>query len=114
MSFTICAFNHAEWQRHGLADFGYFADKITEINVGEDSFSGYGEWFYVPDEPLPNGDRVIYFGSWGNDNSPGASLYTHATVFDGTDPDEVADFAVRVRELVAQPEFDDQPDDNDD
>jgi hypothetical protein len=86
MSFTICAFNHENWTGHGLADFADFANKITEINVGEDSFSGYGEWFYVPDEPLPNGDFVIYYGSWGNDNSPGASMYTHATIFDGNDP----------------------------
>lgn len=114
MSFTISAFNHAEWQRHGLADFAKFGDRITEINVGEDSFSGYGEWFYVPDEPLPNGDRVIYFGSWGNDNSPGASMYTHATLFDVSDSDELANFAQRVRELESQPEFDEQPDDGND
>ncbi len=114
MSFTICAFNHAEWQRHGLADFGDFAERINEINVGEDAFSGHGEWWYAPDEPLPSGHRVIYFGSWGNDNSPGASMYTHATLFDVSNPDELADFALRVRELEAQPEFDDQPDDSGD
>jgi hypothetical protein len=114
MSFTVNAFNHTEWQRLGLADFADFAESITEINVGEDSFSGYGEWFYVPDEPLPTGERVIYYGSWGNDNSPGASMYTHATLFDGNDPDEMADFALRVRELEAQPEFDEQPEDDED
>lgn len=113
MSFTISAFNHAEWQRHGLDDFSDFAECINEINVGEDAFSGYGEWFYVPDEPLPSGDRVIYYGSWGNDNSPGASLYTHATLFDVTSEEGLADFAERVRDLEAQPEHDDQfePDD---
>lgn len=114
MSFTVNAFNHAEWQRLGLADFAEFADRINEINVGEDAFSGYGEWWYAPDEPLPNGDRVIYYGSWGNDNSPGASQYTHASIFNGSDDDEMADFALRVRDLESQPEFDDQPDDSDD
>lgn len=114
MSFTICAFNHAECHRHGLADFGDFAEKITECNVGEDAFSGYGEWWYAPDEPLPTGERVIYFGSWGNDNSPGASMYTHATIFDGHDSDDMASFALRVRELESQPEFDEQPDDSGD
>lgn len=110
MSFKISAFNHDEWKRLGLADF---ADRITERNVGEDAFSGYGEWFYVPDEPLPNGDRVVYFGSWGNDHSPGASSYTHAEVFDGNDPDEMAEFTLRVQEWESKPEHDDQfePDD---
>lgn len=108
MSFTINAFNHTEWERLGLADFGDFADQISECNVGEDSFSGYGEWFFVPDEPLPNGDRVIYFGSWGNDNSPGASMYTNAEIFDGSDPDELAEFTLRVKEWESKPEDDDQ------
>jgi hypothetical protein len=109
MSFTLNAFNHTEWKRLGLADFGDFADQISECNVGEDSFSGYGEWFFVPDEPLPNGDRVIYFGSWGNDNSPGASMYTNAEIFDGSDPDELAEFTLRVQEWEAKSEYEDQP-----
>ena len=70
MAFTICAFNHDEWARYKLADYGDFADMTSECNVGEDAFSGYGEWYYIPDDPLPDNDRVIYFGSWGNDNSP--------------------------------------------
>lgn len=109
MSFTINAFNDKEWTRLGLADFGDFADQINECNVGEDSFSGYGEFFFVPDEPLPNGDRVIYFGSWGNDNSPGASMYTHAEIFDVSDPDQLAEFTLRVQEWEVKPEYDDQP-----
>jgi len=113
MNFTINAFNHAEWQRHGLADFGDFADQITECNVGEDSFSGYGEWFFVPEDPLPSGERVIYYGSWGNDNSPGASLYTFAELFDVTDPDELAEFTLRVEFMEGQPEYDEQFNDTD-
>jgi hypothetical protein len=104
MPFSICAFHHAEWKRHGLADFGDFADQIGEVNVGEDAFSGFGEWFFVPEEPMPNGDRVIYFGSWGNDNSPGASSYTHAEIFDGDDPVELAEFSERVKHWESQPE----------
>lgn len=53
MSFSINAFNHAEWDRLGLADFSDFADQITECNVGEDAFSGFGEWFFIPEQPLP-------------------------------------------------------------
>ena len=109
MAYSINAFHHDEWQRLGLVDFGDFADRLTECNVGEDSFSGYGEWFYIPDEPLPTGERVIYWGSWGNDNSPGASLYTRAEIFDVSDPGELAEFTSRVKHWKTQPEFDEQP-----
>lgn len=105
MSFTICAFNHRDWTRHGLADYGDFADQTTECNQGEDAFSGYGEWFYVPDEPLPNNDAVIYFGTWDNDNSPGASSYTNAEIFDMNDPKDSAEYAKRVQEWESQPEW---------
>ena len=110
MPFTISAFNHAEWNRHGLADFSEFADQIAECNMGEDAFSGFGEWFFVPNEPLPNGDRVIYFGSWGNDNSPGASMYTNAEIFDALDPDQLIEFSKRVDHWENQPEFADDDD----
>lgn len=105
MSFTINAFDQDEWKRHGLADFSDFADQISERNMGEDSFSGFGEWFFAPDEPQPNGDRVIYFGSWGNDNSPGASTYINAEIFDGLDPDQLIEFSKRVEHWEEQPEF---------
>jgi hypothetical protein len=105
MSFTICAFNHREWKRCKLADYGDFADQTTECNQGEDAFSGYGEWFHIPDDPLPGNDRVIYFGTWGNDNSPGASSYTHAEIFDMDDSDDAAKYAKRVQEWESQPEW---------
>ena len=90
---------------YGLADYGDFADMVTECNQGEDAFSGYGEWFYIPDDPLPNNDRVIYFGTWGNDHSPGASSYTNAEIFDMDDPEDAAEYAKRVKEWEAQPEW---------
>lgn len=105
MSYTINAFSHKEWELAGLADYADFSDCITECNMGEDAFSGYGEWYYIPDEPLPTGERVIYFGSWGNDNSPGASMYTSAELFDGTDPDDMVEFCRRAGELQSQPEY---------
>ena len=110
MSFTISAFNHDEWNRCSLADFSDFADQIAEVNVSEDAFSGFGDWFFVPNEPLPNGDRVIYFGSWGNDNSPGASMYTHAEIFDALDPDQLIEFSKRVDHWENQPEFAEEDD----
>ncbi len=105
MSFTINAFDHHEWHRLGLADFGDFGDQITECNMGEDAFSGYGEWFFVPDEPLPTGERVVYFGSWGNDNSAGASSYSYAELFDMADERDAAAFAKCVKKWESQPEF---------
>lgn len=111
MPFTLSAFDHAEWERHGLADFGDFADMIAECNMGEDSFSGFGEWHFVPGKPLPNGDKVIYFGTWGNDNSPGASLYTNAEIFDGDNPADLAEFTERVKHWESQPEYVEADDD---
>lgn len=109
MSITVHAFNHREWVKRGLASFGHFADRITHRNVGkEDDGSSYGEWFYASDEPLPNGDRVIYFGSWGSNHSPGAPTHTHAQIFAASDPDELAEFTLRVQHWQSQPEFDDQ------
>ncbi len=105
MSDTICAFHNEGWRRHGLQDFGDFADLITECNVGEDSFSGFGDWFFIPADPLPSGNRVIYFGSWGNDNSPGASMYTQAEIFDMKDTKDAARYAKRVTKWESQPEF---------
>lgn len=105
MSATICAFDHQGWERRGLACFADFADEISEVNAGEDAFSGFGEWFFVADESLASGERVIYFGSWGNDHCPGASMYTHAEIFDMADPQEAAKFAQRVSEWEALPEW---------
>ena len=113
MAFTICAFDHREWKRHGLADYGDFADQISECNVGEDAFSGYGEWFCIPDDPLPNNDRVIYFGTWGNDNSPGASSYTHAEIFNMDDSADAAEYEKRVQEWESQPEWEEVEEDAD-
>jgi hypothetical protein len=103
MAFTITAFNHKEWARYGLQEFGDFADQVGECNMGEDAFSGYGEWFYIPDEPLANNDRVIYFGTWGNDNSPGASSCTYAEIFDMDC--EAAEYQKRIKHWESQPEL---------
>ena len=108
MAFTVNASNHQEWKYLGLADYGDFADMVSECNVGEDAFSGHGEWFYIPEEPLPKNDRVIYFGSWGNENSPGASSYTYAEIFDTDDPEDTAEYAKRVQEWEEQPEWDEE------
>lgn len=114
MSFTVKASDHAEWEKNSLEDFGDFSDKIEYVNQGEDAFSGYGEWYYVPDEPLAPmkdvgeynaNERVIYFGSYGNDNSPGASHYTNAEIFDMDDEDDSAEYEKRKAEWAAQDEY---------
>jgi len=45
MSLNVTAFNHVDWDRFGLANYEDFADRISECNVGEDTFSGSREWF---------------------------------------------------------------------
>lgn len=105
MSFVLTAFNHTEWSRYGLADFGDFADQIVERNMGEDTFSGYGQWFFIPNDPLPNNNRVIYSGSWGNDNSPGASSYTHAEIFNMDDTEDASEYGKRVKQWESSPEW---------
>ncbi|NLS97503.1 MAG: hypothetical protein GXX96_35635 [Planctomycetaceae bacterium] len=104
MSLNVTAFNHVEWDRFGLANYEDFADQISECNVGQDTFSGSGEWFFIPDERLPNNDAVIYFGTWSDDHSPGASSYTYAEIFDMDDPDDAAEFLKRVQEWKGESE----------
>jgi hypothetical protein len=106
MPVTINAFNHAAWERRGLKDYADFAECVTfcdQSEYGDGQLEG--EWFFIDDEPLPNGNRVIYFGSFGNDNAPGASAYTNAEVFDGSDPDEMAEFTIRAQEWEGKPEY---------
>jgi len=128
MPFTVQASDHAEWEQNSLADYGDFSDMVEYVNQGEDAFSGYGDWFYIPDEPLAPmkdvgeykaNERVIYFGSYGNDNSPGASHYTHAEIFDMDDEEDAAEFAKRKAEWEAMEEYlpvedDEEDEDSDD
>jgi hypothetical protein len=106
MSFTLNAFNQAEWQRHGLADYCDYCDMILECNVGEDSFSGYGEWFYVPDDaacPTTTESSISAHGA--TTTRRGQAMYTHAEIFDMTNADDAAEFAERVQHWESQPEY---------
>jgi hypothetical protein len=138
MPFTVNAFHHKEWEQHGLKDYGDFAEQTSECNVqtwGDDTTSG--EWFFIDDDVLPPmqgvdygsqkpNEKAIYFGTWGNDHSPGASTYTNAEIFDMDDPEEVAEYEKRKAEWEAAPEtiddedeevdeddYDDEDDDDD-
>lgn len=80
MSVTYSAFNHKEWEDAGLRDFSDFSECARYVNQSE-----YGDgqleggWYYVDDE---SGAMIVYYGFFGNDNSPGASVATYADVFD--------------------------------
>jgi len=125
MAFTVKASDHAEWEQNSLADYGDFSDCVEYCNQSEDAFSGYGDWHYIPDEPLAMmkdvgeykaNERVIYFGSYGNDNSPGASHYTYAEIFDMDDEDDAAEFEKRKAEWESCEEYlpcDDEDEDED-
>ena len=55
-----------EWNSHGLMKYTELVSQpITKCNVGEDESGQFGEWFHVPEEPLPSGRRVIYYAYFG-------------------------------------------------
>lgn len=114
MSFTVKASDHSEWEKNSLEDFCDFSDKIEYVNQGEDAFSGYGEWHYIPDEPLAPmkdvgeykaNERVVYYGTYGNDNSPGASHYTYGEIFDMDDEEDAAEYNRVVARWKEQDEY---------
>ena len=107
LSFTAC--DHADWAAYNLADYEHFSEMTTDRNVDHDGFEiTKGEWFYVADEPVTVPEqgtfRVIYHGTWGNDNAPGASHYTYAELFDTSDADDMREFEERVKDWESQPE----------
>lgn len=72
------ASQYRDWKNAGLKDFGDFSECIEYVNQTEDGFDSLrGDWFYGDDDT-----RTIYYGSFGNYNSPGASHYTYADVYD--------------------------------
>jgi hypothetical protein len=98
MSNHYCNFDHKEWDDAGLKDYADFVDCVTFFNqsdYGDGCLEG--EWFYDDADTL-----TIYYGSFGNYNSPGASNYTYADVYGA---DEKAEFALEVQRLQALPEY---------
>jgi hypothetical protein len=104
MSFTVNASNYKEWERLGLGEIEL--DMAEFVNQEEDGFDQLrGEWYIIPEEPLPNNDRVIYHGTFGNDNSPGASHYTYAEVYNMDDLDDAVQFETDKAEWEAKEEY---------
>src|SRR5260221_408664 len=100
MTITVNAFNYNEWKRQGLKDYSEFSDRITECNQCDYGDHSTCEWFFIDEDVLPPmegvdyegktpNEKAIYYGTWGNDHSPGASSYTYAEIFDMDDKDEV-------------------------
>lgn len=80
---TLSLFN-SRWEEAGLLDPNEFADCAEFVNQREGYLDCYeGEWLYPDPEKLR-----IYCGSFGNDNSPFCSEYTHCVEYDT--PEEFA------------------------
>ena len=107
MSDTLSAHRHDEWAEKGLGDYSDFSDRTTDVNQEDRGDHSIGQWFYSPqdagDPGWIEGLRIIYNGTWGNDNSPGASHYTQAEVFEM--PDEEAEYKAALANWEAQPEW---------
>lgn len=103
--FQIKAFNNKEWSSFNLENYEQFSDKITEINQEEIGDCLKGVWYYIPDEPLSNNDRVIYVGTFGNYNAPGADSYTYANIYNMDDDVDAAQFVMDKTYYKNSPEF---------
>lgn len=90
-----------DWESIGLKEFGDYAESVQYFNQREcfgDCLEG--EWFADDPDSL-----TVYRGTFGNDHSPGASIYTWAEVYDGP-----TEFATRVKTLESFPEWMDSDD----
>jgi hypothetical protein len=98
MSNYYNASEYAKWEAAGLKDYGDFCECVEYVNQSEYGCDQLeGEWYYCDDETL-----TIYYGTFGNDNSPGASCYTDADVYS---EEERADYEAAKAEWEAQPEY---------
>jgi hypothetical protein len=98
MSQSYNAFDHAKWDAAGLKDFGDFAECVEYVNQRDYGDFTEGDWYYCDDET-----RTIYTGTFGNYNSPGASSYTNADVYEA---DEIEEYEAEKKKLEAQDEYD--------
>lgn len=106
----------ARWSELGLDNLQnqWEMSFFNQEDDGPDQLKG--EWFATDEDfRLPDGSAVIFGGTFGNYNSPGASDYTQAEVYG---PDELDAFAERVKELDGFPEYlesdDEEPEPEDD
>ena len=94
------AFDNQEWTKAGLYDFNDISEMVTYINqteLGDGQLEG--EWYYCDDESI-----TIYHGTFGNDNAPGASLYTSADVYDDVEEYEAESLRLEMCDEYAETE----------
>lgn len=83
MSVTIRGWQEGAWKIHNLKDYGEFAECVEYVNQSEYGDGQLeGEWWYAEEWDEGKGRGVIYYGAFGNDNSPGASHCMAADVYD--------------------------------
>jgi hypothetical protein len=89
------ASDHGEWADAGL-DGVQDAHEISYCNQEEDGADQLrGEWFIADDDR-----RTIVYGTFGNCNSPGASHYTYAEVYD-----DEGEYRAALAEWESKPEY---------
>lgn len=108
MSVTVSARDFDGWNQYNLSDYGDYAECVEEREVrtyNDDTTSGM--WFYRPDALVTDVQgqtwRVLYTGTWGNYNAPGAWDYTQAVLYDPNDPDDLNEYQSDVKSLVSAP-----------
>lgn len=89
------ASDHKEWYDAGLEAIQeqYEMEYCNQEDDGCDCLRG--DWFIADDTT-----RTIIFGTFGNYNSPGASHYTYAEVYDTED-----DYREALAEWEGHPEY---------
>jgi hypothetical protein len=95
MSESYKASDYKSWKEAGLKNFEEFSYAIEYVNQRDIGDQLEGGWWYADDEKL-----TIYTGTFGNYNSPGASYYTNAEVYDNEE-----EFKSEVAKLESMPEY---------
>lgn len=89
------AADHKEWDAQGL-DTIFQRHEMEYVNQEDDGCDcTRGEWYAADDDTL-----TIFSGSFGNDNSPGASHYTYAEVYETRE-----EYTSALAEWEAKPEY---------
>ncbi len=94
-SISISGTDYTAWAAHGLDELQarHEMEFVNQEEDGPDQLCG--EWYIADDEK-----RVIIYGTFGNYNSPGASHYTEAEVYDDED-----EYRAALAEWEAKPEY---------
>ncbi len=103
MQVCFCAMSQEKWAEYNLASFDEFADRVECCLMGEDRHDWFGRWYFVPEEPLPNGFRVIYSGLWSGSRAPDDPMNIVAEIYDVSSPEGQDEFAQRVSQWKSLP-----------